>query len=115
MGSSFDKTVLLAVLFSDVVGSTRIYEILGDQKAREIVAGWIENDVDVMGNDILLLEAVDAMAQERHADDDDDQLGPADPEPQERDRRRHVEDACPLEREVHGAIITRGASATMHS
>jgi adenylate cyclase len=32
----------LAVLFSDVVGSTRIYEILGDQKAREIVALSIE-------------------------------------------------------------------------
>jgi adenylate cyclase len=32
----------LAVLFSDVVGSTRIYEILGDQKAPEIVALSIE-------------------------------------------------------------------------
>lgn len=32
----------LAVLFSDVVGSTRIYEILGDQRAREIVALSIE-------------------------------------------------------------------------
>jgi adenylate cyclase len=35
----------LAVLFSDVVGSTRIYEIMGDQRAREIVALCI----DVMG------------------------------------------------------------------
>jgi iron(III) transport system substrate-binding protein len=32
----------------------------GEDEARDIVAGWIENDVDVMGNDILLLEAVDA-------------------------------------------------------
>jgi len=32
----------LAVLFSDVVGSTRIYELLGDQRAREIVALSIE-------------------------------------------------------------------------
>jgi class 3 adenylate cyclase len=32
----------LAVLFSDVVGSTRIYEILGDQRAREIVALCID-------------------------------------------------------------------------
>jgi class 3 adenylate cyclase len=32
----------LAVLFSDVVGSTRIYEILGDQRAREIVSLCIE-------------------------------------------------------------------------
>ena len=32
----------LAVLFSDVVGSTRIYEILGDQRAREVVSLCIE-------------------------------------------------------------------------
>jgi hypothetical protein len=32
----------LAVLFSDVVGSTRIYEALGDQRAREIVALCID-------------------------------------------------------------------------
>jgi class 3 adenylate cyclase len=32
----------LAVLFSDVVGSTRIYEILGDQRAREIVSICID-------------------------------------------------------------------------
>ena len=32
----------LAVLFSDVVGSTRIYEILGDQRAREVIALCIE-------------------------------------------------------------------------
>lgn len=30
--------VELAVLFSDVVGSTRIYEVLGDQRAREVIA-----------------------------------------------------------------------------
>jgi adenylate cyclase len=32
----------LAVLFSDVVGSTRLYEVLGDQRAREVVALCIE-------------------------------------------------------------------------
>jgi iron(III) transport system substrate-binding protein len=32
----------------------------GDDGARDIVQGWIDNDVDVMGNDVLLLEAVDA-------------------------------------------------------
>jgi adenylate cyclase len=32
----------LTVLFSDVVGSTRIYEVLGDQRAREVIALCIE-------------------------------------------------------------------------
>ena len=32
----------LAVLFSDVVGSTRLYEMLGDQRAREIIALCID-------------------------------------------------------------------------
>jgi class 3 adenylate cyclase len=32
----------LAVLFSDVVGSTRIYEMLGDQHARDVIALCIE-------------------------------------------------------------------------
>jgi adenylate cyclase len=32
----------LAVLFSDVVGSTRLYEVLGDQRAREVVALCID-------------------------------------------------------------------------
>jgi class 3 adenylate cyclase len=32
----------LAVLFSDVVGSTRIYEVMGDQRAREVVALCID-------------------------------------------------------------------------
>lgn len=32
----------LAVLFADVVGSTHIYDVMGDQKAREIVAGCID-------------------------------------------------------------------------
>jgi class 3 adenylate cyclase len=34
--------VELAVLFSDVVGSTRIYEALGDQGAREVIAVCID-------------------------------------------------------------------------
>ena len=32
----------LTVLFSDVVGSTRIYEVLGDQRAREVIALCID-------------------------------------------------------------------------
>ena len=32
----------------------------GEDEARRIVQGWIDNDVDIMSNDILLLEAVDA-------------------------------------------------------
>ena len=32
----------------------------GEDEARAVVQGWIDNDVDVMGNDVLLLEAVDA-------------------------------------------------------
>ncbi len=32
----------LAVLFSDVVGSTRIYEAMGDQGAREVIALCID-------------------------------------------------------------------------
>src|SRR5205085_2882853 len=34
----------LAILFADVVGSTRIYEMMGDVKAREMVA----TSIDVM-------------------------------------------------------------------
>jgi adenylate cyclase len=36
------KDVELAILFADVVGSTRIYEIMGDLKAREMVGTCVE-------------------------------------------------------------------------
>ena len=36
------KDVELAIVFADVVGSTRLYEELGDQRAREVVATCID-------------------------------------------------------------------------
>src|SRR4029077_15771665 len=36
------KDIELAIVFADVVGSTRLYEELGDQRAREVVATCIE-------------------------------------------------------------------------
>jgi len=36
------KDIELAILFADVVGSTRLYEVLGDERARETVARCIE-------------------------------------------------------------------------
>ena len=36
------KDIELAIVFADVVGSTRIYEVMGDQRAREIVAACID-------------------------------------------------------------------------
>jgi len=36
------KDIELAIVFADVVGSTRLYEELGDQRAREVVAICIE-------------------------------------------------------------------------
>jgi iron(III) transport system substrate-binding protein len=37
-----------------------LIDLHGRERALEIVRGWVENDVEVMSNDILLLEAVDA-------------------------------------------------------
>ena len=37
-----------------------LMETYGEDEARRIVTSWVDNDVDVMSNDILLLEAVDA-------------------------------------------------------
>ena len=37
-----------------------LIDLHGEEKAREIVEGWLANDVQVMGNDLLLIEAVDA-------------------------------------------------------
>jgi class 3 adenylate cyclase len=36
------KDIELAILFADVVGSTKLYELLGDQRAREMVAICID-------------------------------------------------------------------------
>jgi adenylate cyclase len=36
------KDIELAIVFADVVGSTRLYELLGDQRARELIAICIE-------------------------------------------------------------------------
>ena len=37
-----------------------LIDLHGRERALEIVEGWVRNDVEVMSNDILLLEAVDA-------------------------------------------------------
>ncbi len=37
-----------------------LIDLHGREKALEIVHGWVDNDVEVMSNDILLLEAIDA-------------------------------------------------------
>ncbi len=39
-----------------------LIDLHGRDKALEIVQGWVDNDVEVMSNDILLLEAVDSGA-----------------------------------------------------
>src|ERR1700690_3511952 len=36
------KDIELAILFADVVGSTRLFEIMGDQRARDMVATCLE-------------------------------------------------------------------------
>ena len=37
-----------------------LIDLYGRDKALEIVEGWVANDVDVMANDVLLIDAVDA-------------------------------------------------------
>lgn len=37
-----------------------LMDLHGEEGAREIVDGWVDNDVDIMSNDVLLIEAVDA-------------------------------------------------------
>jgi iron(III) transport system substrate-binding protein len=37
-----------------------LIDLHGREKALEIVEGWVANDVEIMSNDILLLEAIDA-------------------------------------------------------
>jgi iron(III) transport system substrate-binding protein len=37
-----------------------LIDLYGRDKALDIVKGWVANDVDVMANDVLLIDAVDA-------------------------------------------------------
>ncbi len=37
-----------------------LIDLYGEERTREIVDGWKANDVDIMSNDVLLIEAVDA-------------------------------------------------------
>ncbi len=37
-----------------------LIDLYGRERTQEIVEGWVANDVDIMSNDILLLEAIDA-------------------------------------------------------
>ena len=37
-----------------------LIDLHGRERTKEIVQGWLENDVEIMSNDILLLEALDA-------------------------------------------------------
>lgn len=39
-----------------------LIDLQGREKALETVKGWVANDVDIMSNDVLLLEAIDAGA-----------------------------------------------------
>ncbi|HSE71930.1 MAG TPA: extracellular solute-binding protein [Nocardioidaceae bacterium] len=39
-----------------------LIDLHGREKTLEIVEGWVENDVEIMSNDILLLEAIDSGA-----------------------------------------------------
>ncbi len=37
-----------------------LIDLYGEQRTREIVEGWKANDVDIMSNDVLMIDAVDA-------------------------------------------------------
>lgn len=37
-----------------------LINLYGEAKARQIVQGWVDNKVDIMANDVLLIDAVDA-------------------------------------------------------
>lgn len=39
-----------------------LIDLHGEERAREIVDGWVANDVEIMSNDVLLLEAIDSGA-----------------------------------------------------
>jgi adenylate cyclase len=73
------KDIELAILFADVVGSTHIYEVMGDQRAREMVATCIDvmrsatqehggTVIKTMGDEVMSTfptaeDALDAAAQ----------------------------------------------------
>lgn len=73
------KDIELAILFADVVGSTRLYELLGDLRARDMVATCIEimrsateqhhgTVIKTMGDEVMATfptadDALDAAAQ----------------------------------------------------
>ena len=76
------KETQVAVLFADVVGSTRLYELLGDHQARDIVVSCVElmrdaternrgNVIKTIGDEILAIfptadDAVNAAAEMQH-------------------------------------------------
>lgn len=76
------KDIEVAILFADVVGSTRIYEIMGDQRAREMVLTCVEimrfateqnhgSVIKTIGDEIMATfpganEAVNAASQMQH-------------------------------------------------
>src|SRR3712207_7265092 len=39
-----------------------LIDLHGYDRAKEVVQGWIDNDVEIMSNDVLLIEAVSAGA-----------------------------------------------------
>ncbi|HZF14491.1 MAG TPA: adenylate/guanylate cyclase domain-containing protein [Steroidobacteraceae bacterium] len=77
------KDIELAILFADVVGSTKLYEQIGDIKAREMVAACIEimrtatdahsgTVIKTMGDEVMSTfptpdDALNAAAQMQHA------------------------------------------------
>ncbi len=76
------KDIEVAILFADVVGSTRIYEIMGDQRAREMVQTCVEimrnateqnhgSVIKTIGDEIMATfpganDAVNAASQMQH-------------------------------------------------
>ncbi|MFO0336459.1 MAG: adenylate/guanylate cyclase domain-containing protein [Pseudomonadota bacterium] len=77
------KDIELAILFADVVGSTKLYELLGDQKAREMVGICIDamraateahhgTVIKTMGDEVMATfavhdEALNAASQMQHS------------------------------------------------
>ena len=47
------KTTNLAIVFADIAGSTKLYEILGDQLAREKVAETLATITSVVRNNFV--------------------------------------------------------------
>jgi class 3 adenylate cyclase len=73
------KDIELAIVFADVVGSTRLYEELGDQRAREVVASCIDimrqateehhgTVIKTMGDEVMSLFGGERCAECRRQD-----------------------------------------------